>query len=399
MPIAERQPEMLANAYASNAPSMTVTAERGGVEVIERWADDWRALCNESPDDQPFFRPEWIAAHIRAFTPQAKVVLLTVQSEGKLLFVLPLLHEWTMFSGIPLRTLRAPVNSHSCRFDAVRHSGRLGDAAVSAAWNYLQNSSDWDLLHVEDVLDQSAISALADAARKNGLHAIQVPNRRNPYVPIPADPADLNKLPVNKKLRSQLRQKRRELEAKGTLRLHRASTADPSLLSRFYQLESSGWKGEEGSAIACDPQIRQFYDEIAQSAERFGYLCMYSLELNGELLASHLGLSHRGRYFSPKIAYSSKFREYAPGHMIVSEILLDCAARGISEYDITGINDDWKMKWTTETRPKFIYFIFRRGLLPNLAHSVRFRWRPAAKKIVQAVRHGNGAEESSSKDS
>jgi CelD/BcsL family acetyltransferase involved in cellulose biosynthesis len=370
-------------AEPQQAPSSVTTAvHRGGVEVIERLADQWRDLCNDSVDDQPFYRPEWIAAHIRAFTPQAKVVLLTVSSGERLLFVLPLLQEWSVFAGVPLRKLRAPVNSHSCRLDAVRRSGSDGDAAVMAAWKHLQSLDSWDLLELSDAPEGGTISALVLAAGQSGVHTAQVPMRRNPYVPVPADPAGLQKLPINARLRGKLRHIRRELDTQGGLTFCRVNTADRSMLDRFYELESAGWKGTEGSAIACNPNIRQFYDEISQAAERFGYLCMYSLELNGELLASHFGLSHNGRYFSPKIAYNENFPQYAPGHLIVSEILQDCASRGISEYDITGANDEWKMKWTSEARAKYMYFVFRRGFAGSLAHAVRFKVRPAIKKLI-----------------
>jgi CelD/BcsL family acetyltransferase involved in cellulose biosynthesis len=367
----------------SGSIAMVVSAHRGGVEVVERWADEWRNLCDEAVDDQPFYRPEWIAAHIRAFNPQAKIVLLTVSCDEKLLFVLPLLQEWSTFSGVLLRKLRGPVNSHSCRFDAVRHSSSQGDAAVIAAWNHLQNLPGWDLLELHHVPEGGTISALVLAASNSGVHTAQVPMRRNPYVPIPADPTDLKKLPVNARLRGKLRHIRRELDSQGGLKFLRVDKADRSVLDRFYELESAGWKGTEGSAIACHPEIRQFYDEISQAAERFGYLCVYSLELNGELLASHFGLSLRGRYFSPKIAYNEKFPQYAPGHLIVSEILQDCASRGISEYDITGVDDEWKMKWASATRAKFMYFVFRHGLPGRLAHALRFRIRPAVKKLVR----------------
>ena len=367
----------------AGSTSMAVAAHRGGVEVVEHWADEWRELCKEAVDDQPFYRPEWIAAHIRAFAPQAKVVLLTVRCEGKLLFVLPLLQEWSVFTGVPVRMLRGPVNSHSCRFDAVRHSSSQGDAAVAAAWNHLQNLSGWDLLELREVPEGGTISALVGAARDSGVPTAQVPMHRNPYVPIPSDPAELQKLPANKKLRSQLRGIRRDLTGEGQLQLRRVCTADPAVLERFYELESAGWKGSEGSAIKCNPELRQFYAEISQAAERFGYLCIYTLELNGELLASHFGLSHRGRYFSPKIAYNEKFRQYAPGHLIVSEIVQDCASRGISEYDIIGVEDDWKMKWTSEARPKFKYLVFQPGLPGSLAHALRFRVRPLVKKLIR----------------
>lgn len=373
------------------SPPMVVAAHRGGIEVIERWADEWRNLCNEAADDQPFYRPEWIAAHVRAFSPRAKIVLLTVSSEGKLLFVLPLLQEWSVFSGVPLRKLRAPVNSHSCRFDAVRHSGSQGDAAVVAAWSYLQNLRGWDLLEMQDVPEGSTISALALAASRNGFHAVPVPNLSNPYVPIPADPSGFEKLPINARLRGKLRAIRRELDSHGGLKFVRVDKTDRALLDRFYELESAGWKGREGSAIACNPNIRQFYDEIARSAERFGYLCMYSLEFNGELLAAHFGLSHRSRYFSPKLAYNEKLPQYASGHLIVSEILHDCASRSISEYDITGVSDEWKMKWTSQARAKFNYFVFRQGLPGSLAYALRFRMRPAVKKLVQRFRHDHKA--------
>ena len=239
------------------------------------------------------------------------------------------------------------------------------------------------MLEFRDVPEGGTISALAGAARDSGVRTAQVPMHRNPYVPIPSDPAELQKMPVNKKLRSQLRGIRKGMAEEGQLQLKRVSEADPAVLERFYELESAGWKGSEGSAIKCNPQLRQFYAEISQAAERFGYLCIYSLELNGELLASHFGLSHRGRYFSPKIAYNEKFRQYAPGHLIVSEIVQDCASRGISEYDIIGVEDDWKMKWASAARPKCKYLVFRPGLPGSLAHTLSFRLRPLVKKLIR----------------
>ncbi len=41
---------------ASGSTAMVVAAHRCGVEVVERWADAWRNLCDEAVDDQPFFK-------------------------------------------------------------------------------------------------------------------------------------------------------------------------------------------------------------------------------------------------------------------------------------------------------------------------------------------------------
>jgi CelD/BcsL family acetyltransferase involved in cellulose biosynthesis len=83
------------------------------------------------------------------------------------------------------------------------------------------------------------------------------------------------------------------------------------------------------------------------------------------------------------VAYNEKFQQYCPGHLIVNEILRDCASRGVSQYDITGPDDDWKIKWTSETRSMCKYFIFRKGIPGCLAYTLKFRVRPTIKKYFR----------------
>jgi CelD/BcsL family acetyltransferase involved in cellulose biosynthesis len=366
--------------------SRLVTLHRGGVEVIDRWADDWRELCDDAVDDQPFYRPEWIAAHIRAFTPEAKVMLCTVTIAGRLCLVLPLLEERSLFCGIPVRKLCAPVNGHSCRFDALRRCGLEGGLAVQALWQHLKSLAAWDVLEFEGIPDSGTLSALALATEDDGFQTGQIAMSPNPYVPISGGLPELPDLPINRKLRSQLRGIRGELVNAGELRLRRVGQADRAVLQRFYDLESAGWKGRDKTAIASSAQCMRFYDEISRAAEQFGYLSVCLLEWNDQLLAAHFGLSYKGRYFSPKVAYDENLGKWAPGHLIVEEILRDCAVRGIHEYDITGQNDPWKRKWTSQTRGQCVQYIFGKGVAGQLANLMRFRVRQGVKKILTASR-------------
>ncbi|HLV87852.1 MAG TPA: GNAT family N-acetyltransferase [Candidatus Sulfotelmatobacter sp.] len=358
------------------AERVTVSAQRGGVEVIDQLEEEWRTLCTESPDDQPFYRPEWIRAHLRAFVPEARILLITARIGTRLCLLLPMIEEKNAFYGLPLRRLRSPVNSHGGRFDAVRTAGPVGDAAVSAMWDFLEELDCWDLIDFQCVPVDSTIDLLMAKADECGLHTAQVPEKPNPYVPVPSDIDLLRQMPLNSRLRTKLRQARRELKKQGSLNFFRLDVADRDALDRFYQLEASGWKGQERSAIACNVRTRQFYDEIAEVAARFGYFSLYVLELNGQLLAAHFSLTSPNRCYSPKVAYNENFKEFAPGHLIVAEILQDCALRGIQGFDITGPDDEWKMKWTSETRAVNHHFIFK-GAIGNLAHALRFRLRPA----------------------
>jgi CelD/BcsL family acetyltransferase involved in cellulose biosynthesis len=176
-------------------------------------------------------------------------------------------------------------------------------------------------------------------------------------------------LPRSTRLRTKLRQVRREYGSEGSLKFYRIDIADRVALQRFYELEASGWKGEEKSAILCDSKMLRFFNDLADFAAHHRYFRLYMLELNDHLIAAHFSLVLKGRCYSPKVAYDQQFRQIAPGHLIVEEILRDCAECGVYGFDITGIDDEWKMKWATETRPVNHHWVFA-GVLGNLAYTI-----------------------------
>jgi CelD/BcsL family acetyltransferase involved in cellulose biosynthesis len=362
------------------ASCFEVSASRGGLEVVDRLADEWRELCGEAADDQPFYRPEWIRAYLRAFVLTPKILLIAARLDGRLRMLLPLLEEKATFNRIPVRRFRVPVNAWAGRFDAVCAAGPDGDGAIRATWRYLKELDGWDLLQLRDSLEGSITGRLAAVARDDGFRTMQIADKPSPYVPTPADPELLKQLPVNSRLRRELRQVRRQLCGQGSLSFYRVDTADPRALGRFYQLEASGWKGKEGGDI-ISRGARPFFDEIAEAAARFGYFSLYMLELNGQLLAAHFGFTHRRCYYSAIVAYNESFKHLSPGHLIINEIMQDCVARGIRGYDTTGQNQEWKMKWTSQARPLNHHFVFK-GPIGRVAFAVGTRLMPVIGRLL-----------------
>jgi CelD/BcsL family acetyltransferase involved in cellulose biosynthesis len=349
---------ILAQPPVSVAHQPVVQTERGGADLVDRLLVDWRRLCEEAEDDQPFYRPEWIRAYLHAFAPRAHILLITVRMSGRLRLVLPLIEEKGTFCKVPVRKLRAPVNHHACRFDAILSAGPEGEAAIQAVREHLKQIHGWDVLQLRDALEGSAASRLAAAARADGFRTLEIKDNPSPYVSVPADAGLRKQLPVNARLRRQLRQIRREIASQGlSLKFRRIETLDADALNRFFELESSGWKGTERSSILLQGN-RVFFQEIAAAAVRFGYFTLYMLELDGRLIASQFGFTHRARYYSVVVAYDEAFKQFSPGHLIIEEILNDCAGRGIHVYDMTGQNQEWKMKWTTQVHPLSHHFIF-----------------------------------------
>jgi CelD/BcsL family acetyltransferase involved in cellulose biosynthesis len=368
-------------AVPQTSPLITGLA-RGGVELIDAIADEWRALCDAGAYDEPFYRPEWIGSYVRAFAPSREVVLVTARSGGSLVAVLPLIKEISTLGGVPARKLRSAGNAHTCRFDLVHDTARAAEA-IAAVWQALLDEPGWDVIELSDVPADGALVRLAQHARSEGYATHAAPSLAPPFLDLKGSGERFEALMarVDAKFRANLRRRMRKLETRGAVALLATRGLD-TRLERFYTLERAGWKGAEQSAIACDAATRAFYDQVARAAARFGYLCLYSLDSGSATVAMFYGLEHRGRYYLLKTAYDETLRECSPGQLLTHEALRDLTARGGVEFDFLGGAMDWKLDWAPSLRQLTDLYIFR-GAAGRALHALRFRLRPA---VVRAVR-------------
>jgi CelD/BcsL family acetyltransferase involved in cellulose biosynthesis len=112
--------------------SMRAHIEQGGVEIIDRLAPEWCALCDEDANDDPRYRAEWVAAYLSAFAPNAEILVITARAGGQLKAVLPLIWEKDSFGGLHARKLSTLPKITATRFDLVQTKGPDAAAACAA---------------------------------------------------------------------------------------------------------------------------------------------------------------------------------------------------------------------------------------------------------------------------
>lgn len=360
---------------------MTFTTHvlHGDADLIDNLAAEWSTLC-KGRYDEPFYRPEWIGAYTRAFLRGKRLIVITARLNGVLVGLLPLVREWGTLDGIPARKLRAAANAHTCRYDLV-HDCSVTHGVVTAVWQGLRKVPGWDVLELTDVPHGAAVSQLARIAHADGCPAHVAPRALSPYLPLHEPPLQDR---LNAKFRANLHRRRRKLQARAPLDLICTRTFDQHV-EQFYALEQRGWKGEEGSAIACEPATRSFYDMIAQIAATNGTLALYSLEAAGRPVAMHFGLMQSGRYYLLKTAYDESLRECSPGQLITYDVLHDLSNRGCAEFDFLGPLMEWKRAWKPRLRPHADWFVFR-GWTGAVLHTLRFRLRPTLGRLLRGRR-------------
>src|SRR5258707_8687543 len=67
-----------------------VRVQRGGQGLLEQIVGEWRRLCDESGDEEIFYRPEWAHAYLQAFEPRAELFIISAWGGNKLRGILPL---------------------------------------------------------------------------------------------------------------------------------------------------------------------------------------------------------------------------------------------------------------------------------------------------------------------
>jgi CelD/BcsL family acetyltransferase involved in cellulose biosynthesis len=158
--------------------------------------------------------------------------------------------------------------------------------------------------------------AVAVIARRDALSFTTLDPRRR--AALPAGPGAHFEAGLDKKRRKEWARQRRRLEERGRLEsgaLVSAGAADP-----FLALESLGWKGKRGGALAKDAARAAFTREMLQRFAARGALIAAALTLDGAPIAIGLALQAGERVFYWKTAYDERLAGYSPGVLLTLDL-------------------------------------------------------------------------------
>lgn len=358
----------------------------GDSSIIENIASQWRSLNDEGPCCEPFFRPEWIAAHAKAFTPNVKLLLITAWDEARLRGVLPLLQESATISGVAIKKLRGVNNAHTGRFDLIHGAGDKEEVAKKI-WQDLRDSSDWDLIELQDVPNDGAFGYIVKHAEIDRFPCAKVDSLKSPFLEVSPENNSAKTPKSYEQFRSRLKNKKKKVEKQlGPVSLIRITDANPAILHEFFDMEGSGWKGKEGTAIKCHPETLQFYNELAANAAYFGKLSMSVLKAGNQSIAMHFAQIYAGCYFAQKVTYAEQHATFSPGQLLVNEVIKNAKEIGINKYDFLGDSSEWKSVWTDQVRAHTSHYIFRRNFRGYLLCLINFRIRRVLGKIRRLMK-------------
>lgn len=361
---------------------------------------EWNAFLLRSSMDAPFLRHEWFHIWWKAFGAGRKMAVLIVRSEGgRWVAVAPLMEEKGIRAGLPCRLLTAMCNDHSCRFDFLLSNDPRDAAedAIDAIVSFIATrSSKTDLLELQDILaDSPTALALQKAAARRGQKVGMRPTLQTPYIPI-AGTWSAYFDSVSGHLKRNLRRRRRQLEEQGKVSIQQW-TGDPlsdggeGLMDRLqegFDIEAMAWKGSAGTAIRENEIWVEFYRQLAQTAAERGWLRLYFLKLNDRPIAFYYTFLYDRKLYYLKLGYDPAYARYSPGILLHQEILESLFHEKVTELDFLGPMMEWKREWAKGDRAHVWFYLFQKGVRPQLVRLIKFGLLPYMKQARQkAQRH------------
>ena len=338
-------------------------------ETLLRLKPAWDRLAEESDVSHPFLTFEWIQTWWECFGAGKGLHILLVKNNGKLKAIAPLMRSTEKKYGVSVRQLGLIYNPHAPRCDFL--VARDAKGVYPAVWRHLwSHRSEWDVLALCQLPSDSRTLLKFRRYASAGRFPWGIwKGEKSPYLLIGTP----NGYPDGtcRKEEKNLKNRFNRLQKLGQPDLEVITQADATLNDGL-RLEAAAWKAGSGTAIVSDPAVCAFYSKLAERAALRGWLRLYFLSVRNRRIAFTYSLSYKQRLFLLKPGYDPDCAQYAPSRLLLSLTLRNALAQGITEYDLLGSDDEWKLKWTNEVRPHSWLFIYPRTPRGFLLHGLKF---------------------------
>jgi CelD/BcsL family acetyltransferase involved in cellulose biosynthesis len=135
--------------------------------------------------------------------------------------------------------------------------------------------------------------------------------------------------------RKKLRQDWNRLSATGATEVvnDRSPAAIAAAFETFLKMEAASWKGEQGTALLCDPRDAQFVRQLISRLAAQGHASVALLQVDGVAVAAQVVLYSGSRAYTWKIAFDAAFGKFSPGALLVDKVTETLFAAGVEIID------------------------------------------------------------------
>jgi hypothetical protein len=316
------------NSNGDKGPRMTVAVVRDWA-LLGEYVEDWEALAQNAIEPNLFYEHWFLIPAIKAFASGLDVRIVFIFGTNPdrptgppiLCGMFPLEHS-TRCVGLPASTLSFWKHAQ-CFLCTPLIRKSLARETLEAFFTYLASEdADCSLVRLNFISGDGPLHHVLSSLlyeRSTPVYVFESYSRA--LIRRTLDAETYLNATISGRHRKELRRKEKRLAERGPLSLTElnADTGAQPWIESFLALESSGWKGKEGSALTVKESERTFFREVASEAYRRGRLMMLAVNLGDQPIAQKCNFLAADGGFAFKIAYDESYSDYSPGVLLEIE--------------------------------------------------------------------------------
>lgn len=359
-----------------------VSDERGMADLQAAWV----SLLERIPDHHLFHTWAWLATWHRHHPHAGELYLLAARdSAGELAGLLPLRRVVQRVGPVRVRTL-VPLYFRPAAHLTVIAPASDQPAVLGAFLDYLAAyPADWDAIHLDgfDATDEMVAQIAAGPGKMLRRPPIEIglitlPDKWKTY--------EMGHLSGNRR-RNVRRLERRIARDHPDVAYRQATTPDEtaSMLGELFEYNRRRWNEAGVKSSFDDDRFVAFNEEIAPLALERGWLRLYRLEIDGEMVAVNYCLAYNGLLCGYQTTFNPDWGEYRPGTLIFVHVVKEAIREGLGAVDMLRAGGyDWKNTWQTDETFEHELLVGRglRGRLWLLAARLTDLAQAAARRLL-----------------
>jgi CelD/BcsL family acetyltransferase involved in cellulose biosynthesis len=356
---------MILSDDAPAAPALRFSVElTGDAERLAAAIPQWEELAARAIEPNPMYEHWMLLPALRFFGAGVVCAMVWMRdaahpAEGaKLCGLFPFIRV-RRFKGIPATALSSwSHNSWMLCTPLVRadHAPRCLAALLDWVEDGGEGSSVLEFRYLAS--DGAFHGALADALRSRNSMVLAASNFTRAFLRKAASAEAYLDSALSGVGRKSMRRKEKRLAERGGLsHVVMQPAADPwPWIDAFLQLEASGWKGRQGSALASSKNSYLFACETLSAAHRRNRLHIMGIDLDGKPIARCCNIAAGEGSYAYRTAYDEAFAYYSPGVMAELDSIRHIHSLprvrwmdSITDPDNITLNRLWKERRTMQT--------------------------------------------------
>jgi CelD/BcsL family acetyltransferase involved in cellulose biosynthesis len=282
---------------------------------------EWDALAAQVSEPNPFTERWYLAAALQALD-SSNVRVLVIRDHG-LVGVLPIIWQ-SRYADLPINHIHNWLNHNAFLGTPLVRKGAEQDFWRALFAHLDQAGGNALFLHLSGLAtDGPVVAALQTVCDTEHRRFALVHHEERALLEKGLSPDAYLETHVRGKKRKELRRQHKRLSEEGTLSFHRSEGAErlDEWIDQFLKLEQRGWKGANGSALACADDTSALFAGALQGAAAAGKLERLELRLNGRAIAMLANFLTPPGAFSFKTAFDENYARFSPGVLLQIENL------------------------------------------------------------------------------